>query len=201
MYIATYVDVQPPSTNQGIEVIHQYREAGRRGEGNLGLDAVQEISRPNRFTIVEVWKDQSSFEQHQKASRIVQLWARLGMIHNSPYDRRLHLAFSIDASAAATSADAIFVVTHVDVPPPRKDEAEVLLKALAEESREDPGHLRYDIFQQIAPRTNHFTVFAVWKDANAFDSHQMTPHTRKFREGLGPLLGAPYDERLYKAVP
>ena len=182
-------------------MIHQYREAGRRGEGNLGLDVVQEISRPNRFTIVEVWKDQSSFEEHQKASRIVQLWARLGTIHNSPYDRRLHLAFSIDASAAATSADAIFVVTHVDVPPPRKDEAEVLLKALAEESREDAGHLRYDIFQQIAPRTNHFTVFAVWKDANAFDSHQMTTHTRKFREGLGPLLGAPYDERLYKAVP
>ena len=87
-------------------------------------------------------------------------------------------------------------VTHVDVPPPRKDETESLLKRLAEESRKDEGNVRYEVFQQTASR-NHFTVFAVWKNRKAFDSHEMKAHTRQFREALGPLLGAPYDERLF----
>jgi quinol monooxygenase YgiN len=69
---------------------------------------------------------------------------------------------------------------------------------LAEQSRTDAGVIRYDIFQQNAPRTNHFTVFAVWTDEKAFASHELQPHTRQFREALGPMLGAPYDERFYR---
>jgi quinol monooxygenase YgiN len=60
--------------------------------------------------------------------------------------------------------------------------------------------VRYDVFQQNAPRTNHFTVFAVWNGETGFLSHQTQPHTRQFREALGPMLGAPYDERLYKPI-
>jgi quinol monooxygenase YgiN len=83
------------------------------------------------------------------------------------------------------------------VPPPRKDETEVALKRSAEDSRKDEGSVRYDIFQQTAPRTNHFTVFAVWKDRKAFDAHEAKPITRQSREALAPMLGAPYDERLF----
>jgi quinol monooxygenase YgiN len=39
------------------------------------------------------------------------------------------------------------VVTHVDVLPQRTEEAEVLLKDLAEESRKDESNVRYDVFQ------------------------------------------------------
>jgi quinol monooxygenase YgiN len=89
------------------------------------------------------------------------------------------------------------VVTHVDVPPPRTDETEALLRRLADESRRDDGSLRYDVLQQTPPRTNHFTTVEVWQDRKAFDAHQMKAHTRQSREVLGPMLGAPYDERLY----
>jgi len=34
-------------------------------------------------------------------------------------------------------------------------------------------------------------------DRNAFDAHEGKLHTRQFREALAPMLGAPYDERLY----
>lgn len=199
-YVATYVDVEPSSTNQAITLIQQYREASRAEGGNSGIDVVQEIGRPNRFVIMEVWKDQSSFEAHENGAHTAQFRARLQAIHDSPYDQRVHHALAADPRPIAAGRDMVSVVTHVDVPPQRREEAEALLKGVAEESRKHEGNARYDVFQQNAPRTNHFTVFAAWRDRNAFDSHEMKPHTRQFREALGPILGAPYDDRLYKPL-
>jgi quinol monooxygenase YgiN len=199
-HVATYIDVQPDATSRGIELIREYREASRKDAGNSGVDVVQETSRPNRFVIIERWKDESSFEAHTKTGPATPFRDRLKAIQNSPCDQRMHFGFAVGSVPAATGIDTVSVVTHVDVPPPRKDEAEILLKSLAEESRKDEGNLRYDIFQQKAPRTNHFTVFAEWKDAEAFASHEMRPHRRKFRETLWPMLGSPYDERLCKPL-
>jgi quinol monooxygenase YgiN len=200
VYVATYIDVQVKSTTEGIELVKHYRELTRTQSGNSRIEAVQESSRTNRFVIIEAWNDQSSFEAHEQAEPAVQFRARLKAIHNSPYDQRVHQAFAIDPRPPGEGRASLFAVTHVDVPPPRREETEVLLNGLAGESRTDDGNTRYDVFQQNAPRTNHFTVFAAWKDWEAFDSHEMKPHTRRFREALGPLLGAPYDERLYKAL-
>ena len=88
-------------------------------------------------------------------------------------------------------------MTHVDVLPQGKEQALALLKTLAEESRKDEGNLRYDVFQESRFRTNHFTLFAVWKDRKSFDSHEMKPHTRQFRDSIAPMVGAPYNDRLY----
>ena len=198
-YVATYIDVQVSSTNEGMGLIKQYRDATRAEKGNSGADFVQEIGRPSRFVIVEFWKDQASFDAHEKAGHTAQFRARLKAIHNSPYDQRVHQGLAVDLRPLAASRGTVSVVTHVDVPPQSKNETEVLLKRLAEESRKDDGNLRYDVFQQTAPRTNHFTVLAVWKDRSAFDAHETKPHTRQVREALAPMLGAPYDDRLYTA--
>ena len=197
-YVATYIDVQPSFTNQAVALIKEYRGASSAEEGNSGTDLLQEVSRQNRFVIIEAWKDESSFQVHESAAHTAQFRSRLRAIHNSPYDQRVHHAFAVGPEPGAAGPGTLSVVTHVDVPPPRKDETEVLLKTLAEQSRKDDGNARYDVFQQNAPRTNHFTVFAAWNGEKAFASHEMQQHTRQFREALGPMLGAPYDERLYK---
>ena len=199
-YVATYIEVQPPVASQGVALIKQYREASRSEAGNSSINVVQEIARPNRFVIVETWKDQASFEGHEKASHTGDFRMKLSAIHNSPYDQRVHLGLTIDPRTAAAGRDTVSVVTHVDVPPPRREETEVLLKGLAEESRKDEGSVRYDVFQQSPARLNHFTIVATWRDAKTFDSHEMKPHTRRFRETLGPMLGALYDDRLYKPL-
>lgn len=198
-YIATYIDVQISSTNEGMGLIKQYRDATRAEKGNSGTDFVQEMGRPSRYVILEFWRDQVSFDAHEKAGHTAQFRSKLKTVHNSPYDQRVHQGLAVDPRPLAASRGTVSVVTHVDVPPQSKNETEVLLKRLAEESRKDDGNLRYDVFQQTAPRTNHFTVLAVWKDRNAFDAHNTKPHTRQFREMLAPMLGAPYDDRLYTA--
>src|SRR3989442_5730252 len=198
-YVATYIDVQVNSTNEGMAIIKQYRDATRAEKGNSGTDFVQETGRPSRFVIVEFWKDQVSFEAHEKAAHTAQFRSKLKAIHNSPYDQRIHQGLAVDSRPLATGRGTVSVVTHVDVPPQSKNETEVLLKRLAEESRKADGNLRYDVSQQTTPRTKHFTVLAVWKDRSAFDAHETKPHTRQVREALAPMFGAPYDDRLYTA--
>ena len=90
-------------------------------------------------------------------------------------------------------------MTHVDVPPPKKDDCIALLKALADASRKETGMLRFDVFQQVS-RPNHFSVVEIWKDQNAYEAHITAAHTRSFREQLTPMSGALYDERLYKSL-
>jgi quinol monooxygenase YgiN len=197
LYTATYVDVQPPLSGQSLRLIEQYREATQKEGGNTSIEVVQEIGRANRFVILEVWKDKASFDTHEKANPAADFRSRLQAIHVGPSDQRVHQGLAIDARGAAIPRNSVSVVTHVDVPPPRREEAEALLKAVAEESRKDEGNIRYDVYQEIS-RTNHFTIFATWRDAKAFESHEIKPHVRRFRETLAPMLGAPYDDRLYK---
>ena len=146
-YVATYVDVQLNSTNDGVALIKQYREAARREKGNSGVDVVQGIGRPYHFVITELWKDQLSFEAHEKGGPTAQFRSKLKAIHNSPYDQRVHQGLAVDSRPWPAARGTVSVVTHVDVPPPSKDETEVWLKRVAEESRKDEGNLRYDVFQ------------------------------------------------------
>src|SRR5215471_20178300 len=96
IYVATYIDVQLGSADQGIALVKQYREASRLERRNSRVDVVQEIARPNRLVIIEVWRDQSSFETHERAEHTGRFRAQLKAIQNSPYDQRVHHGFVID---------------------------------------------------------------------------------------------------------
>jgi quinol monooxygenase YgiN len=91
---------------------------------------------------------------------------------------------------------AIYVVTHVDVIPPGKDDCMAALKTMSADTAEDPGNIAYQVLVQDG-RSNHFTVLEAWSGKAALDAHAMAAHTRSFREKLSPLAGALYDERLY----
>jgi quinol monooxygenase YgiN len=200
LYVAAYLEVRPASARQGAMLAAQYAGATRAAAGNLRIDALQEIGRNDRFVIVEAWKDQVSFEGHQKAAPTVRFREQLKSIQRGPYDQRLHRGFTVDPMPSAAGRNTIYVATHVDVPGARRLEAEALLKRLFEASLADTGRVRYDVYQQLDPRTNHFTMFAAWNSRAAFAAYGDTPHWLQYREALGPMLGALYDERLYQSV-
>jgi quinol monooxygenase YgiN len=199
VYGATYVEVAPSAISQSIALLKALAAASRKEEGNLRFQAAQERDRPNRFVVIEAWKDQAALEAHRKAKAYTEFNAKLGPIRNAPPDERVHNALAAAASMPAPSRGAIWVVTHVDVPPPSKDACISELKTLAEASRKDGGNLMFEVVQQTN-RPNHFTVVEVWKDAQAFDAHGTAEHTRRFRANLGPMLGAPHDDRIYAAL-
>ena len=68
VYTATYVEVVPPSTAQGTTLLRQYREASRKDRGNLRIEVLQRIDRPNQFTVLAAWKDPEAFEAHAAAA-------------------------------------------------------------------------------------------------------------------------------------
>ena len=148
MHIVTYVDARRSSINEALSLLQGYRNATVNESGNLETLLLRETNRPNRFVIVEAWRDEPTFQAHERAPHTAEFRSKLATIHNSPNDQRVHQAFSVGATRH--DPGLMYVVTHVDVPPPRREETELLLRSLAERSRNDDGNVRYDVFQQTS---------------------------------------------------
>jgi quinol monooxygenase YgiN len=199
IYLVSYIEVMPPSRNEAVALLRQYREASRKDAGNMRLEVLQQRDRPDHYALVEVWQDQQTLDAHNTAMHTTQLREMLQPLRASPFDVRLHKGLALGAMPAASAAGTIYVVTHADAIPPGKDEAIALLKQLAETSRKDAGNVRFEVLQQSS-RQNHCTIVEIWQDQQALDAHTMAAHTRQFREQFQPLSGSLYDERLYTAL-
>ena len=199
VYLATYVEVMPNEVASAAAMLKRYRDASRGDSGNLRFDVLAEIARPNRFVIVEAWEDQRALAAHVQSANTVQFRQELNAIEDAPYDERIANALYRGQGAGKSPADAIYVVTHVDVIPPGKDACMAALKAMSEDTAKDPGNIGYEVLQQ-ANRGNHFIVVEEWASMKDADAHAMAAHTRAFREKLTPIAGALYDERFYKAL-
>jgi len=198
VYVATYVEVLPTAIKDGSALLKQYRDATRKDAGNQRAEVVQEANRPTRFVVMTIWGDQKAFDAHGKAAHTAQFRDKLKAVHATPYDERVGSGMAV-AAKDSLKGGSVVVVTHVDVPPPSKDTVIPMLQQLAEASRKDAGNQRFEV-QQQASRPNHFTVVEAWADQKAYNGHVLASHTRQFRDKLGPMSGALYDERLFKPV-
>jgi quinol monooxygenase YgiN len=199
VYVVAYLEVMPPCTTEAVALLRQYREASRTDSGLVSLEVLRQCDRPDHFAIAETWQDQKAFEAHGSAAQTRAFHERLQPLRASPYDERLHQGLATSAAPTSHVAGVIYAVTHADAIPPAKDEAMVLLKQLAEASRQDDGGVRFEVLQQRS-RLNHFTIVEVWRDQKALEAHVMAAHTRQFRERFQPMSGSLYDERLYQAL-
>ena len=200
VYVVSYIEVAPTAGGTAAGLLRQLATNSRKDDGNMRFDILQRAAPSNQFAIVATWKDQKAYDGHLAASHSKEFRDKIKPHLISAIDDRLHSGMETAASPAGKSdAGAVFVVTHVDVPPPKKDECISLLKALVADSRKEPGATGFEVFQQTS-RPNHFSVVEIWKDQNAYDAHITAAHRKKFREQLTPMSGALYDERLYKAL-
>ena len=198
VYVVTYVEVMPTSRADGLTALRRYRDAARTEDGNLRCEVVSRLGQSHQFVVLEAWKDRSAFEAHGKSPSTAQMREKVHAIRNAPLDERVHTAASVGPLAPGPGGDAVYVVTHVDVIPPRKEDGLAALKILGDAGRAGAGNVRFEVVQQ-ASRPNHFTVVEVWNDAKAAEAHSMADATRRFRDALGPMSGALYDERFFKA--
>ena len=200
-YAVTYLDVSTDWVLQGSGLIKQFRDASRRQAGNLEFTVLQESERPNRFAILEGWKDQAAFDAHAKSPEASHFDFVLEAIRNSPPNQHVLRAFATSAAGAEPGSGAIRMVEHVDFQPPAAAAAQPAVKALAEASQKEAGVLRYDIFQEPPPHANHYSVVAVWANRAAYDAHEEAAATRAFRAAtVMPARANLYDQRLYKVL-
>jgi quinol monooxygenase YgiN len=198
-YLATYIEVMPNAVAPGVALLKQYRDASVKEDGNLRAEALAEIDRPNRFVVVEAWRDKAALEAHGQSAATLKFRDKLKPIADAPYDERINTALYVTQGKSESQSGAIYVVTHVDVIPPGKDDCMAALKAMSVDTAGDAGNISYEVLQQ-ANRGNHFTVIEAWTNRKALDAHAMAAHTRAFREKISPAAGALYDERIYKAL-
>src|SRR5690242_10238121 len=163
IYSVAYVEVMPTSKDDAASVLRRYREAAQKEGGNLRCEVMQRIDQPHQFVILEIWKDQAAFEAHGKSANATDTREKIAAIRNAPTDERVHTALSTGPIDAPSTRGGIYVATHVDVIPPRKDDGVAALKRLGDESRRGEDNLRFEVVQQVN-RPNHFTVIEIWKD-------------------------------------
>jgi quinol monooxygenase YgiN len=198
VYVVSYIDVAP--ANRGTaSMLRQLATASRKDEGNTRFEILQRTTPSNQFAIVAIWKDQKAYDAHLAAAHTKEFREKIKPYLISSIDDRTHTGMEIAGAAAKSSPGAIYVVTHVDVPPPKKDDCIAALKTLVADSRKEGNSVRFEVFQQ-GSRPNHFSVVEVWKNQSAYDAHIIAAHTKKFRDQLTPMTGALYDERLYRAI-
>ena len=174
-HVVTIVETGAPDAAKATAILRDLAAASRGEAGNSGYAVLHERGHPGRFAILETWRDKGALDRHETAARATE--EKLQLLLVAPSDRRVCAGLDVADTQAGGDAAGVYVMTHVDVVPPKKDEAIVLLNDLASASRKDSGVLRFDVWQQ-ASRPNHSYVIEVWRDDAARDMHVMAGHTR-----------------------
>jgi quinol monooxygenase YgiN len=199
VYTVGYLDIANSSKNAALPLLKQFVNLCRKEEGVLRCEVAQRLEQPNQFVTLGAWKDKKSFDAHLANPTLQALRDKLAAMSQSPYDRRIHTGMSVAQPQPAPSGRITYVVTHVDVVPPRTNDAVPLLTQAAEAARKETGNARFEVLQQ-ANRPNHFSVVEVWPNRKVFETRSMSPGVIQFRKDLQPMAGALYDQRLYKVL-
>jgi quinol monooxygenase YgiN len=197
-YLVGYIEVAPSSRAVAVNMLRALRNASRKETGNRGFEVLQRIGQPEQFAILEIWSDAGAQASHAAATGTTTFYDKLKPCLAAPVDERLHTGFAVGQSKVS-GAGAVYVLTHVDLIGAKKDEGLAAIRQLSIESATDTGIRRYDVLQQSS-RPNHLTLVEVWRGKAALEGHEVSAHTRRFREALLPMSGSLYDQRLYRAI-
>ena len=200
IYGVTALDVAPGSASQGIALLKQYRDGALKQAGNTGVILLQEADWPNRFVIYDAWKDQAAYDANERAAHSAELRAKLASMGGAPCDRRDYRVISVGPAQAAAGGDTVYMQLHLDVFPAGIEATLAAARAVAEAARKGDGNLRYDVVRSVKPPLSHTTFLAAWQNRKAFESYENSAYARQFRDAVGPLLGSPFDDRLYVPI-
>lgn len=86
----THVDFIPPKKDEGIEELKFVVRESRREYGNQCFNVLQQVTRPNHLTLVEMWADKGVFEAHESAPHTVQFRQTITPLSGALFDQRLY---------------------------------------------------------------------------------------------------------------
>lgn len=172
-----------------------YAAALRGGTAGAAVTVLQEIDRPDRFALLARADHAGALEAAENGANSV-----LRILHASfvaPLDRRRH--DELGPSCSGSKGGGLYVIAHVDIAGRDRQQADGALRELARSVCAAPGHLAFHIWRQ-SDRGNHFDLVATWTSREQWAAFSAGAAAREFRRSVGPLLGSPYDERLYRVL-
>jgi quinol monooxygenase YgiN len=198
VYIVTYTEVAPSASSEAGKLIFAYASEARKASGAVQVDALQRISDPGHFALIEQWQSLGAKQAFAATDPATKFRAALNPLQSAAYDERIHSALSVGPSTPA-SGEPVVILTHVDVVPTQVEPGTAKVKSFVEEGRSAKGNRRFDDVVQLT-RKNHFTVIESWDSLSDKNAWISTKTARAFREELQPMSGALYDERAYKLL-
>jgi quinol monooxygenase YgiN len=90
LYVVTHVDLTPNYIADGTPLLVKFASDSRKDKGVVRFELLQDLSRKNHFSIVEVWENQAAFDAHLEAGHSKQFREKLQPMLGSPFDERLH---------------------------------------------------------------------------------------------------------------
>jgi quinol monooxygenase YgiN len=89
-YVITFVDLIPPTKDQGVALLKQYVDTTRKEPGNQTALALTQISRPNHLFLYEVWQNEDAFNKHESNAATREFRSKIQPMLGAPFDQRAH---------------------------------------------------------------------------------------------------------------
>jgi quinol monooxygenase YgiN len=100
---------------------------------------------------------------------------------------------------AQDAAQAVYIVTYVEVAPNAAAEGRKLFLGYVKDARKASGAVQIDAVQRISDG-GHFALIEQWQSLATKQAFAATEPVTKFRAALNPLQSAAYDERVHAAL-
>ena len=198
--VLTFVEVRVEMRGHAANVLRQQANAAREQQpSSRQIVVMQEIARPERFAVLERAAPAALAADGGRPLAVTE-----GIADDliAPADQRLNREFDEIATTHGARVDEranFYVITHVDIAASNLTRVETALHDLAAAARQSNGNLGFEILQQIN-HPNHFNLVSAWLGEAPFHVFAASAGAREFRQTVAPLLGSPYDERLYRRV-
>jgi quinol monooxygenase YgiN len=89
-WVLTHVDVVPPAKDAALALVAELAEASRSEEGCLGFSVLQQDSRANHMTLLEIWRDEAALAAHGTAAHTRAFRENLLPLQGALYDERIY---------------------------------------------------------------------------------------------------------------
>jgi quinol monooxygenase YgiN len=90
VYVITHVDVGPPNLAALEVLLKQLTDLSRQEPANLRFDVLQSTTRPNHFTLLELWNSNSGADAHATAVHTIAFREKLSPLLGALYDQRVY---------------------------------------------------------------------------------------------------------------
>lgn len=196
----TFVEVRVDARGHAGSVLRQQASALREHTSWPSQTILlQEVSRPERFALVEREKSDATTDVVRQMHSVSE---SLTDDLTAPPDLRMNREFGDVVPETGAKAEVranVYVVAHLDIGNPNHAQVEAALRQLSAAARQSEGNLGFDVWQQT-DHANHFNLIGGWLSESQFHAFRASRAARQFRQTVGPLLGSPYDERIFRRI-
>jgi len=198
-YLLTYIDVLPEAAAQVRDLLVLYFHSSAGIKGRLGAAALEEIGRPERFALLELWDSEADGQAQRAAPAMITMTEQLAGFSAGYEDRRFFEARTVTEGARLDFAAPVQSITHLDLIGPVPSEAGQFINDLPAQLQLLPGNLGAAVLPQLG-RGNHLSLWVQWHDERSWRAALGSALSRNMRSTLGSHLGSPYDERVYQLL-